>query len=385
MAIPFTWDPDHVLQITDICRNEIICIGRAARRFNSRCTWTIDEPERFQASSLLKSMAQKPPTEVLEWELRELAGLCLCHQAHQHQQEEAFMELQSRLSYSCDDYERFRTLWDQNRELQTEVHNGISKTLLAEISATTVKMENSNLRARETSLCRKVDEQTITMSKLQETEQTLKTQLANTSERLDRQTTALAELQEYKSGLLKTALHLEQLLEKEKLTVASLEKSCKGLEEQLAELRRKLYDQEMEVNELEASNSVLDGQLHELRQQLSKQDSAVLSLENENQTLKDQHTTAVAELGTSQLGLEQTKSELQLIQIRNFDLQRQLNEVFILGRLGISNAWLTRLRNWLPACQWLFIEAWKRVRHALGNTISQVGKIFDHWRALRGA
>ncbi|EXJ59427.1 uncharacterized protein A1O5_12308 [Cladophialophora psammophila CBS 110553] len=363
MAVPYVWDPDRVLQITDLGRNEIICIGRAARRFNSRCTWTIEEPERFHVSSLLASMARKPPTEVRKEELGVLAGLCLCHQAHQHQQEEAFIELQNRLPYACDDYERFRTLQEQNIELRTEVQNG---------------------KARETSLCQKVDEQAMAASQLQETERGLKSQLAHMSQRLDRQSTTIAELQESKSGLRRTSDHLEQLLQKGKLAVAGLEKSNIGLEGQLTELRRQLYDQKVAVDELEASKSDLQGQLHEIRQQLNKQNTAVRNLEDENRTLKDQHTTAVANLGTSQLKLEQMKSELQSVRIGNADLQRQLNEAFILGSLGINNAWQTRLRNWLRTCQLLFTGAFRRVRHVLATLSAKLMRFWPDRGLFRG-
>ncbi|KIW91932.1 uncharacterized protein Z519_07902 [Cladophialophora bantiana CBS 173.52] len=363
MAVPFVWDPDRVLQITDLGRNEIICIGRAARRFNSRCTWTIEEPEVSHASSLLASMARKLPTEVRNEELRVLARLCLCHQAHQHQQKEAFLNLQSLLQYARDDYERFKTLQLQNIELRTEVLNG---------------------KVREISLCQKVDEQATAASKLQETERGLKSQLAHMCQQLDQQNTTIAKLQDSESGLRRTSDYLEQLLQKGKLTVASLEKSNTGLEGQLTGLRRQLYDQKVAVDELEASKSELQGQLHELRQQLNQQNTAVRNLEDENRTLKDQHTAAVAELGTSQLKLEQMKSELQSVRIGNADLQRQLDEAFILGRLGINNAWLTRLRNWLRAYQLLFTGAFRRVRHVLATLSAKLMRFWPNRGLFRG-
>jgi len=380
MAAPFIWDPDRVLQITDLGRNEIICIGRAARRFNSRCTWTIEEPARFEASSLLRSMAQKLPTKVRKEELWELAGLCLCHQAHQHQQGEAFMELQSRLPYACDDYERFSTLQKQNIELRTEVQNGTNRTLSAELKVTTVMLENSKLKDRENGLGRKVNEQAMALSKLQETERGLKTQFANMSQQLDRQTTTIGELQESESGLRRTSDHLEQLLREEKLIVGILERSRTGLEGQLTELGRQLSNQKVVADELEASKSDLQGQLHELRQRLTMQNTAVGHLEGENRTLKDQHTTAVAELGTSQLKIEQMKSELHSAQTSKVDLQRQLNEAIVL----LNNTWQTRLRNWLQSCQLSFTEAFRRVCHGLAIPSANLKRILSIRGLFRG-
>lgn len=375
MAAPFVWDPDRVLQITDLGRNEIICIGRAARRFNSRCTWTIANPERSEASLLLQSMSRKPPTEVQTEELRELARLCLCHQAHQHQQEEAFMELQSRLPYAYSDYERFRMLQKENIELRTEVQNRTSNSISAQLKGGTAMLENFSLKSEKIILCRKMNKQATAISKLQEAEQDLKTQLANMSRRLDRQTTTIAELQESESGLRRTSDNLEQLLQEEKLTVAGLQRSSTGLEGQLTELDRQLYNQKVAVDELETSKADLQGQLHELRQQLNEQTTAVGNLEDENRTLKDQHTTAIAELGTSQLQLEQMRSELQSVHISNVDLQRQLNEAIVLRDLVINNTWQTRLRNWLQACRLSFTEAFRRVRHGLATPLAEL-KIF---------
>lgn len=408
MAAPFVWDPDRVLQITDLGRNEVICIGRAARRFNSRCTWSIKEPERSEASSLLRSMARKPPTEVRKEELWELAGLCLCHQAHQDQQGEAFMELQNRLHYARDDYERFRTLQKQNIELRNEIQNEKTSALSALIKVNTAMLENSTLRDRETSLCLKVNEQARALSKTQETERGLKTQLANMSQRLDQQTTTIVELQGSESGLRRMSDHLEQLLQKEKLTVEGLESSRTGLEGQLTELCRQLSSQkgavdELEasrsdlqgqltelyqqlssqkgvVDELEASRSDLQGQLHELRQRLNKQNTAVEHLETENRTLKDQHTTTVAELGTSQLKTEQMESELQSVQTSKVDLQRQLDEAIVL----LNNTWQTRLRNWLQAYRLSFMEAFRRVCHGLAIPSNMLERVLSIKRFFRG-
>lgn len=277
MAAPYIWDPDHVLQITDLGRDEMICIGRAARRFNSRCTWTIEEPARSEAFSLLSSVARKPPTKVRRRELRDLARLCLCHQAHQHQKAEAFIELQNRLEYACDDYEQFETLQMQSVELRTEVENAEATVTSAQVRVTTLMLENSKFENRE---------------------QGLKIQLADVSQRLGRQTTTIAELQESGSRLRRTSDHLEQVLQAERLTIAGLEKSRTDLEEQLTELGRQISHQKLVTDEVEASKADLQGQLGQVRQQLNEQTTAVEHLTGENRTLKDQHSTAAAGLGT---------------------------------------------------------------------------------------
>jgi chromosome segregation ATPase len=95
--------------------------------------------------------------------------------------------------------------------------------------------------------------------------------------------------------------------------VTGLEQSSTGLKAQLIELCRRLDKQKVAVDELEASKSDLQAQLRDLRQQVNKQNTLVGDLEDENRTLTDQHTTTVLKLGTSQLELEQMKSELQSV------------------------------------------------------------------------
>lgn len=359
MAAPYVWDPDRVLQITDLGRQEMICIGRAARRFNSRCAWTIEEPERSEASSLLRSMARKLPTEVRRKELRHLARLCLCHEAHQHQKVEASIELESRLEYACDDYEQFETLQMQSEALRAEVQNETANIISARIRVTTLVLENSEFEKRE---------------------QGLKIQLTDMDQRLGRQTTTIAELRESGSRLQRTSDHLEQVLQEERLTMAGLEKSRTDLERQVTELGRQMSHQKSVMDEVEASKADLQGQLLKVHQQLNEQTTAVEHMAGENRTLKDQHSTAVAGLGTSGLKIAHMKFELQSVQSINADLQRQLNEAVLL----LNNTWQTRLRNWLQACQSSFTKAFTRLYHILALASAKLKRAWSSRGLFRG-
>ncbi|KAM0195633.1 hypothetical protein ACHAPI_006182 [Fusarium lateritium] len=82
------WDPEHLLQVTHGIRDrcgKVNCLGTA--KYNVRCRWDIDEPNRSKIRPLLDQMSQTPPESITTETLRYLARLCLCSNYHSHQAE----------------------------------------------------------------------------------------------------------------------------------------------------------------------------------------------------------------------------------------------------------------------------------------------------------
>lgn len=82
------WDPEHLLQITHGIRDrcgKVNCFGNA--KYNVRCRWDIEEPNRSKIRPLLDQMSQTLPEFITTDTLRRLARLCLCSNYHSHQVE----------------------------------------------------------------------------------------------------------------------------------------------------------------------------------------------------------------------------------------------------------------------------------------------------------
>ena len=126
---PCNWNPGRCLQITDSGKNNaIFCLGRAKRRFNSRCQWELSNDYDYTSNTqavreMLQRMASGPPTQVSTSQLESLARVCVCdHHKDQHRQ--IVSELEDRLNDMKLPYKLYEQ--ERNRNQNTQRHGSSS-------------------------------------------------------------------------------------------------------------------------------------------------------------------------------------------------------------------------------------------------------------------
>jgi hypothetical protein len=110
-AAGYQWNPDFVFQINDTYRQQMICLGRVARRFHARCSWAIGHRYKSHPAMIryvLHGIRQKTPRDVTDEDLRRLVYLSVCpsHRAEKHRIV-AFEELRYRLQEAIRDYDQW--------------------------------------------------------------------------------------------------------------------------------------------------------------------------------------------------------------------------------------------------------------------------------------
>ncbi|KAF2180895.1 hypothetical protein K469DRAFT_753010 [Zopfia rhizophila CBS 207.26] len=302
------WDSDSVFQITNHDRGDIRCVGRARSRFDLRCRWEIEEPERSKIYSILDRMTEKPPDSITTEGLRRLARLCLCKDYRLNQVEEVVESMPE--DSASDLAELIRSRVEEYSELI-----GKASELERKHQKTKEKLKGTKRRLR--------NAETANME-LEEAISTLQVQLNESQQQSHQLEETLANMRQeqaaFGADLVAELWQTEMCLTDTQRTNTQLQSSVSSQQAQLDELKHQLHEPEMrninlgmekttmstqltqkdaeiEGNRLHLANTLLETQ--KLQEEKSALANRIGDLQGELNTVKDEGKCLAAQLSTS--------------------------------------------------------------------------------------
>ena len=276
MAIAI-WNPDTLFQITKPSRRSMFCVGVARSRYDSQCRWDISRARYATILSILDDISMKPPHDVTDNELQQLARLGLCE--HHYEQED---EVVARWADVLDCIEDIRSMYqtveckelrEQNAVLQADIFSRMHRyrELQDRISSLTSDLTtvNSELRdVQSVNLSLKNDKRTM-QSEIKLVKGKLK-RLNNSKSSLSSQfSSTAASLEAAKNKLSVTQQSNTKL--REELTAANGELSLlTGTTATLQLVKNELSASQKENTQLRDELTTATGEIMELRCQVSQ-------------------------------------------------------------------------------------------------------------------
>ncbi|KAK5655096.1 hypothetical protein OQA88_5995 [Cercophora sp. LCS_1] len=376
------WDPGNLLQITDPDNPvEIRCVGRAQSRFDARCRWTLDEPDRLAIRSRLGAMAASPPSKVASKDLESLAKLCLCHQYHYDQwksvsrrwtpvvglaaqhcnrlsEDDGAQKINSLLLERRRCLEALEQPQDDNRDLALAIRVFVaSRSMQSSVATDTIAQLKAELSVAQNNLSASQKKlQGVTGDLQRAKAQEIQLDREHGSEMLRIESTHRAEISR-QMGLIEEAkndrerlngavcgLHIElesvrRLLDEERRRVAALEEAKASLGSELKAANGKVEDKTIEC-------STAMGQVTQLRGDLE-------SARDDIRLLNDRCSVLDKTLLQSQQDLKMAQKESEELREGMATLQERV----VAQQHDISSCWLHRFRAWINT---LFAKPWQR-------------------------
>ena len=149
------WDPSDILDLNPDS-SHFICVGKA--KTGSRCRWSINEPERKDASRKLRDLSLYTPTSsAVRNKLRDLAALLLCQEWHQYQVYEVASAWSAKIqevTVEITELQNLRIEVDYLKKIikaqdDREAKSRASKAERAELDAELLKLRNELSAVRE--------------------------------------------------------------------------------------------------------------------------------------------------------------------------------------------------------------------------------------------
>ncbi|KAF7176098.1 hypothetical protein CNMCM7691_001574 [Aspergillus felis] len=314
------WDPDTILQITDISGRGMLCVGLARPHSSSgcrgRCRWDVPPASYRAILSILDTMSRTPPHYVTNSELRSIARLALC-KYHNDQVDEVVANWEDILGcvegISGTYEEQREEIIPDVKELQKEINECRSLLLVKEDCKDALSVVLRRHLNRNARLKKELVESQATCARLQKDFARFKDQKEENS-RLSVENSRV-------STLLKRA---EEEQERYKNQETDLTAECEKLRKQNAALQADINAGKDKHKDLQDREQSATMELMATTAQLLEAQSLNLGLENDKKTLQseidilkqevetlnDKNTSISSQLANTAASLETVTEEL---------------------------------------------------------------------------
>ncbi|CAJ0554758.1 Ff.00g132710.m01.CDS01 [Fusarium sp. VM40] len=310
------WDPEHLLQITHGIRDrcgKVNCFGNA--KYNVRCRWDIEEPNRSKIRPLLDQMSQTLPESITTDTLRRLARLCLCSNYHSHQVEIFVSDWQTVINAAVQCNKRM--IQAQANEVESQLPVRTVEVVQLEMNLSMLQHEYAELQARLDLISMESNEKIAKVNK---------------------------EAQDHKVEYAAKELAFREMLSYQQAwkDQAAEESECRRKAEQetaVLQVRlEKLDGQLRDFESVQGDNNKLKGQVALLAEECKESKRVA---EDEMKKSKDVEQQRVDERALAQLTAQQYQTQLD---------QERSDSAVLKGRIGVLESAITELQDGIMSC-----------------------------------
>ncbi|KAL2132484.1 hypothetical protein VTI74DRAFT_3758 [Chaetomium olivicolor] len=371
------WDPGNLLQLIEPDKpSEVQCVGRARRRYDSRCQWTLDDSDAKAVLSRIKELAETPPSRVTFHDLESLARLCLCRKFHSGQWSEVAQRWKLVLAQATRHYEQSaaRNGAPNNVQLESLLSERLRCLQILGIEGGEVDLPGKLLEYSKSSA--RGDGRIETATRQAQLE------LAVARDDLAAAHARLVDLEEELAFMKRRESDRE---EEHQLTVSRLEETLKSKLSRLAELqenekedmKRRLSEATAKaalwVKEEKAKRKALEQEKEDLERQLSKAKATTKTstakadtLSQSNERLSRKNAAVRARIRSLEADVEDLKNQVKQLEAKRSSLERELKQSLVQSKtlctandqlkaqnsalrdqiIELSKPWRHRLRAW---------------------------------------